>query len=99
MTDYLNPITGEFPRHDGDIQLIQPDWTPEQLLPEPWVEVIWQDPPTTNETQIALVAPPAQVDGVWTRQWAIHTYTAEELAANKARQAEMQQRLNPQENN
>lgn len=96
MTDYLNPITGEFPRHDGDIQLIKPDWTPEQSLPEPWVEVIWQDPPTTDETQIALVAPPAQMDGVWTRQWTIYTYTAEELAANKTRQAELQ---NPQENN
>jgi len=68
VTDYLNPITGEFPRHDGDIHLIQPDWTPEQSLPKPWVEVIWQDPPTTDETQIAVVAPPAQVDGVWTRQ-------------------------------
>jgi len=33
---------------------------------------------------------------VWTRQWTIYTYTAEELAANKTRQAELQ---NPQENN
>jgi hypothetical protein len=83
MLDYLNINTGEFPLHEGDIQLAHPNWTADQPLPSTFVEVKWQDPPALGENQTALVAPPIEVDGVWTRQWTIHDLTEEELQAQE----------------
>ena len=85
---------------DGDIELLFPGWNPEQPLPEPWVNVVWQDPPILESSNQAYqIAPPLQIDGVWTVQWNILNYSPEEIAKNKTRLIEMQQKLKPQENN
>jgi hypothetical protein len=83
MSDYLNLDTGEFPLHEGDIQLIHPEWTVEQPLPSTFAKVEWQDQPELGKNQVALVAPLVEVDGVWTRQWIIHDLTEEELQAQR----------------
>ena len=83
MSDYLNLDTGKFPLHEGDIQLIHPEWTADQPLPSTFAKVEWQDEPELGKNQIALVALPIEVDGVWTRQWAIHDLTEEELQAQR----------------
>jgi len=83
MSDYLNLNTGEFPLHEGDIQLAHPEWTADQPLPSTFAKVEWQDPPALEENQTALVNPPIEVNGVWTRQWTIHNLTEEELQAQK----------------
>jgi hypothetical protein len=83
MSDYLNINTGQFPLHEGDIQLAHPNWTVDQELPSTFVKVEWQDQPALGENQTALVAPPIEVNGVWTRQWTIHDLTEEELQAQE----------------
>jgi hypothetical protein len=79
MADYLNLDTGEFPLHEGDIQLAHPEWTVDQPLPSTFAKVKWQDQPKLGKNQVAFVSSPIEVDGVWTRQWTIHDLTEEEL--------------------
>ena len=91
MSDYLNINTGEFPLHEGDIQLIHTGWTADQPLPSTFVKVEWQDQPELGKNQTALVSPPVEVDGVWTRQWTIYNLTEEEIQAQQDLQASIPQ--------
>jgi hypothetical protein len=83
MSDYLNLNTAEFPLHEGDIQLVHPEWTTDQPLPSTFAKVEWQDQPELGKNQTALVVSPIQVNGVWTRQWIIHDLTEEELQVQR----------------
>jgi hypothetical protein len=83
MSDYLNLDTGKFPLHEGDIQLVHPEWTADQPLPSTFAKVEWQDQPELSKNQTALLSSPIEVNGVWTRQWTIHDLTEEELQAQR----------------
>ena len=79
MTLYINP-QGEYPRYYGDIQIENPGWEPGNDLPKGWVQVVETDAPDFDaDTERAVAAEPALVDGVMTQQWAIRALTAEEL--------------------
>lgn len=74
---YLNIETNEYPRHDGDLELL--GWTPGESLPEHWVEVVESPMPTPGENQVIFEIEPAQVDGIWTMQWETRPMTQSEL--------------------
>jgi hypothetical protein len=79
MAIYLNPETKEYPRHDGDIQLIDPTWEPGDELPKPWVQVTELPFPTINADEAAVESEPQQINGVWTMVWNIRPLTDEEI--------------------
>ena len=73
---YLNTQTQEYPRHDGDLELL--GWVVGQPLLENWAEVTYTNPPIVNEEQTAVQLSPIEVDGVWTITWAVRDLTDEE---------------------
>lgn len=79
MSDYLNINTGQFPLHEGDIQLIHPGWTADQPLPSTFAKVEWQDQPELGKNQTAFAISPKEINGVWIRQWIIYDLTEEEI--------------------
>jgi hypothetical protein len=76
MSIYLNVNTKEYPRHDGDLELL--GWQIGQPLPEGWVEVVG-DFPTLEAGEDCSEIEPKEINGVWTRQWSIVQITEEEL--------------------
>lgn len=78
MAPYLNPETNEYPRYDGDIQLLFPEWSPEDSLPEPWVSVVETSQPEPTFDYITYESAPELVDGVWTMTWDKRPMTKEE---------------------
>lgn len=81
MAIYLNTITNEYPRHDGDLELL--GWIPNNELPEGWVEVYQDDKPIPGIDQIAEIQPPILIDGVWKTTWSIRDMTNDELIARE----------------
>ncbi len=69
MAIYYNTETHEFPRHDGDILLIDPTWVPGTPLPEPWVEVMHTEPETLELPYVSVMGLPTLQDGVWKVTW------------------------------
>lgn len=91
MAIYLNTETGEYPRHDGDLELL--DWKIGDPLPSGWVEVE-QDPiPAIKSGQTYESNPPQEIDGVWRVTWSIREITAKELATQKLEQEKLEQEL------
>lgn len=85
---YLNTQTQEYPRHDGDLELL--GWVVGQPLPENWVEVVYTEAPTVAEGQTPVQLFPVEVDGVWTITWLVRDLTDEEKINIAAReQAEL----------
>lgn len=78
MAKYLNTDTKEYPRHQGDLELL--GWSVGEPLPENWVEVQEVAAPETLEGEIAIELAPKLVDETWIQQWKVHTFTEEELA-------------------
>mgnify|MGYP006280375461 CR=1 FL=1 len=78
MAKYLNINTKEYPRHDGDLELL--GWSIDNPLPENWVQVEEVVSPEVSEGEVALELEPKLIDGSWVQQWEIHTLTAEEIA-------------------
>jgi hypothetical protein len=77
MTAYLNTLTNEYPRHDGDLELL--GWVPGEPLLSYWVEVEYVKPPTLLPGQTYEQIPPAQdPDGIWRMKWAVRDLTADE---------------------
>jgi hypothetical protein len=74
MTTYIKLSTGEYPRHDGDIELDpagMADYAP----------VEWVDPPIINfERQRLQVGAPIYVNGAWKTNWIIQAIPDSEQA-------------------
>lgn len=85
---FLNTVTGEYPRHQGDLELL--GWNLGEPLPQDWVEVVPSERPNCGLGQKAVEITPALVDGVWTQRWEIVEITAEELTRIEDLRAETQ---------
>lgn len=84
MSIYINESLGLYPRHPGDIKLIDPDWEEGMPLPEGWEIVIANDPPEySGLLQKCIELHPIRIDGVWHRQFEIVDRTQEEIDAKK----------------
>jgi hypothetical protein len=71
MTTYINPITGEYPRHDGDVA-INPDGQ--------YAAVEWVDRPAFDETtQRCYEGTPVNENGTWRMTWIVRDATQEEI--------------------
>ena len=74
MTTYIKLSTGEYPRHDGDIELDpagMADYAP----------VEWVDPPIINsERQRLRVDNPVYINGAWKTNWVIEAIPDSEQA-------------------
>ena len=71
MTAYINILTNEYPRHEGDIAL-NPSG---EYLPVEWVDPPLYDP----KTQRCYEGAPECVDGIWRMTWILRDATLEEI--------------------
>jgi hypothetical protein len=76
MSIYLNTVTGEYPRHDGDLELL--GWNPGEPLPENWVNVIETEEPLPGTNEVVEFQPAVLLDGVWYTDWLVRPMTEEE---------------------
>lgn len=71
MGYFIDP-EGNYPRHAGDIQAVDPDFIEgESALPEGWVEVGAGVIPTLNEGEIFVEIAPKKINGKWIRQFEV----------------------------
>jgi hypothetical protein len=78
---YLIDPNGNYPRHMGDLLLEVPEWQETDALPPGWVDVApGVIPAFDSATQTFDELPPALVDGVLTRQFAVRNLTTEEAS-------------------
>jgi hypothetical protein len=82
MANYISPKQ-EYPRHDGDIQLSNPEWSVGQPLPLGWIEVFPTPSPPIGKNQIAYEVFPVEANGVWIQTWEVRDLTAEEIETRK----------------
>ena len=75
MATYLNPTTQEYPRHDGDLLLLFPDWIPGSPLPSPWVEVLPTEQPVPEGDNVSYEVFPVLDEGQWKRAWGVRPMT------------------------
>lgn len=80
---YISP-QGEYPRHQGDIQLENPSWTPGDDLPEGWQFVQDTERPEPGENEIVFEQAPAEIDGTLYQSWAVRPMTQEEIDRKNA---------------
>lgn len=76
---YINESLDIYPRFDGDIQLVQPGWTPDMPLPEGWEKVLTTEMPVPEIGQITEELHPEKIDGTWFQKWNIRNMTEQEL--------------------
>ena len=77
MSSYLNTVTQEYPRHQGDLILL--GWQIGEPLPKNWVEVQDSEPPSFEPGQTYYESFPLEVNGVWIRQWKIRALNQSEI--------------------
>ena len=77
MAIYYNTETNEYPRHDGDLELL--GWSVGTPLPENWVDIYQTDPPAVLENEIAYEVLPQLIGGNWIQQWAVRDMSPEEI--------------------
>jgi hypothetical protein len=75
---YINIVTKEYPRHDGDMELL--GWSVGESLPEKWSKVQEVPPPEITSGQVVREGLPILINNVWTQQWETHVLTEEELS-------------------
>jgi hypothetical protein len=63
MAAYLNIVTKEYPRHDGDLELL--GWEVGQPLPSDWVEVLEVELPETQDDEKLIIGFPVENNGKW----------------------------------
>lgn len=73
---FYNIVTNEYPRYQGDLELL--GWTPENPLPENWVNVVDSDMPEAPENKIIREDLPKEINGVWTQSWKIDDLNIED---------------------
>jgi hypothetical protein len=76
---YLNTETGEYPRFDGDLELL--GWVKEEPLPENWVSVEEIAMPEFNSfSEVAVEDAPIQNEsGNWEQKWVVRNMNSEEV--------------------
>lgn len=74
---YLNTVTGEYPRHDGDLEML--GWAVGQPLPEGWVECEVLPFPEIGEDETAEPLPPVFDGTKWVQGWTARSLTEFEL--------------------
>ena len=79
---FINTITKEYPRFIGDIQLLHPNAT-ENDLPDGWALVVETPKPEYQEGKAIYEIAPKEVGGVWTQQWNVRDFNAEELEIHR----------------
>ena len=84
---YIFIETQQYPLYIGDIQLLYPNAT-EDNLPNGFAEVFEIQKPETTLTHYAKEITPIQISGVWTQQFEVKEFTADELAARETRAQE-----------
>jgi hypothetical protein len=84
---YIFVETQQYPLYIGDIQLLYPDAT-EANLPNGFTEVLEVEKPETTLTHYPKEIAPIQISGVWTQQFQVKEFTADELAARETRAQE-----------
>lgn len=80
---FISP-DNEYPRHIGDIQLVEPSYRYGDALPDGWVEVADATPPIAGTDEVVYEDFPTEVDGVMTRNFATRPMTAEEIERRDA---------------
>ena len=80
MAKYLNTQTGQYPLHDGDLEVLVSGWTPGDELPIPWVEVQEVNYPEETEDFLTIEGTPVLVDGVYKMNWELRPMTDVEKA-------------------
>jgi hypothetical protein len=77
MTHYYNVQTNDYPRYQGDLELL--GWTVGEPLPENWVEVIEVSAPEfDNENETLELSLPKNIDSQWHQQIVVRPLTVEE---------------------
>jgi hypothetical protein len=76
---FINKITKEYPRFIGDLQLLHPDATLDNL-PNDWVLVEVTPRPENQDGKAIYESTPQEINGAWKQQWVIRDLTAEEIA-------------------
>jgi hypothetical protein len=79
--NYIDP-QGNYPRHQGDIRLSNPEWSDGDPLPTGWTLVNHVDAPSFDYATEKLVENSPELNnenGQYYRSWAVVPLTAEEL--------------------
>lgn len=66
---FYNIITNEYPRYQGDLELL--GWSLGDPLPENWVVVFDSNIPEVPENKKVYEGLPQKIDGVWVQFWQI----------------------------
>lgn len=74
---FYNTETQEYPRYQGDLQLL--GWEIGNPLPENWVEVENNDPVYNPKTQTFTESLPELTDGKYIRKYQVRDLTPEEI--------------------
>lgn len=74
---YFNTLTEEFPRYDGDLELL--GWRFGEDLPDNWVVVINDGLPSITKLQTYEMELPIVIDNVWHSNFSIRDKTEQEL--------------------
>lgn len=75
---YIN-ANGEYPRHIGDVQLINPDFKAGDELPDGWELVVPTAKPNAKSGYRVVETSPKKVEDFYYQQWEIKKLTSEEL--------------------
>lgn len=75
---FYNTETQEYPRYQGDLQLL--GWEIGNPLPENWVEVENNDPVYNPKTQTFTESLPELIEGKYIRKYQVRDLTPEEIA-------------------
>jgi hypothetical protein len=80
---FINKITKEYPRFIGDLQLLYPDATLDNV-PDDWALVEESPMPEYQSGKGIFETEPQQINGVWKQQWLVRDLTTEEITKIEA---------------
>ncbi len=79
---FINKITKEYPRFIGDLQLLYPDATLDNV-PDDWALVEESPMPEYQSGEGIFETEPQQINGVWKQQWLVRDLTTEEITKTR----------------
>ena len=82
-TTYINTSTNEYPLYPGDMELRFPNFD-KNNVPEGYAVVVQPEVPVPTNMQAVNEVSPILIDGVWTKQYVVITYTEEELVQQRS---------------
>lgn len=88
MSSFINVETGEWPLHQGDLDLMYGANIPETIRP-----LIYMPQEGAGKDQTYDKKNPIEIDGVWIVTWTIRDKTVEELEREKQIEEAIWQRL------